>query len=127
VFQLKHFHVKQFAVYFGIKVSIKDLAILQTVRAFFGDIGRVYPIKVSSEGPVKDPRFFYFRVNRATDLAEIVAHFDRYPLTASKAHQYQVWREMVRLKQRFRRPDTGRLAELASQLSDLTRTSPAQS
>jgi hypothetical protein len=147
VFQLKHFHVKQspdpwyisgfaeasasftysrsgsvVALYFGIKVSTKDLAILQAVRAFFGNIGRTYPIKLSSEGLVKDSRFFYFRVNRAKDLGELVAHFDRYPLKGSKAQQYQLWREMVRLKQRFRRPDADRLDELASQISNLTRT-----
>ena len=146
MFQLKHFHVKQspdpwyisgfaeasasftysrsgsvVALYFGIKVSIKDLVILQGIQAFFADIGRIYTIKASSERRVKGADFLYFRVNRARDLSQLVAHFDRYPLTGSKAQQYQVWREMVRLKQRFRRPDRERLTALASQLSNLTR------
>ena len=148
----KHFHVKQIlhpwyvtgfaegsasftysrsggvlALYFGIKVSVKDLAILQGLQAFFGGIGRIYNIRDSTELLVKAKDFAYFRVNRARDLALLGAHFDRYPLTGAKAQQYQVWREMVRLKQRFRRPDVDQLTALASRLSTLTRSSGAQS
>lgn len=151
MFQLKHFHVKQFAdpwyvsgfaegcasftysrssgvvaLYFAIKVSTKDQAILQAVRAFFGGVGRIYPSKASSEPDVKGADFLYFRVNRARELGRVVAHFDRYPLKGAKAQQYQLWREMVLLKQRYRRPDTTRLTALASDLSRLGRTKSSQ-
>jgi hypothetical protein len=152
VFQMKHFHVKQsvdpwyitgfaegcasftysrsggvVALYFGIKVSIKDQAILQAVQAFFDDIGRIYTSRASSKPLVRSAsEFLYFRVNRARELGRLVAHFDRYPLTGAKAQQYQLWREMVRLKQRFRRPDTQRLTALASQLSGATRRTGAR-
>jgi LAGLIDADG endonuclease len=152
VFQTKHFHVKHsadpwyitgfaegcasftysrsggvVALYFGIKVSIKDQAILQAVQAFFDGIGRIYRSRASSKPVVKAaPDFLYFRVNRARELGQLVGHFDRYPLTGAKAQQYQTWREMVRIKQRFRRPDIQRLAALASQLSGATRRTDAQ-
>jgi len=152
VFQTKHFHVKHsvdpwyitgFAegcasftysrsggvvgLYFGIKVSIKDQAILQGVQAFFDGIGRVYRSRASSKLLVKAaPDFLYFRVNRARELGQLVGHFDRYPLTGAKAVQYQIWREMVRLKQRFRRPDIQRLTALALQLSAAARRTHSQ-
>lgn len=152
MFQLKHFHVKQFShpwyvtgfaescasftysrsgavlmLYFGIKVGVRDVSILQGVQAFFGGVGRIYNIKSSSEGRVKDANSVYFRVNRARELTLITVHFDRYPLAGAKAQQYQIWREMVRLKQRFRRPDSDQLGALALRLSALTRTPDAQS
>lgn len=145
MFQMKHFHVKQFphpwyvtgfaescasftysrsgavlVLYFGIKVSVRDLVILQGVQAFFGGVGRIYNIKASSERVVKDANLVYFRVNRARELAIVAAHFDRYPLAGAKAQQYRIWREMVSLKQQFRRPARDRLAALALRLSDLT-------
>jgi len=152
VFQAKHFHVKQsidpwyisgfaegcasftysrsgsvVALYFGIKVSIKDLVILQAVQAFFEGIGRIYTIKASSRGLGKEAAdSLYFRINRARELGQLVSHFDHYPLVGAKAQQYQIWREMVALKQRFRRPHLQRLEALASQLSSVTRPTAAQ-
>lgn len=151
MFRMKHFHVKQFphpwyvsgfaescasftysrsgavvVLYFGIKVSAKDLVILQAVQAFFGGVGRIYIIKAPSKGLVKDTGFVYFRVNRARDLAFLTAHFDRYPLAGAKNKQYRIWREMVRLKQQFRRPARDQLRVLASRLSALNGTSEPQ-
>lgn len=144
MFRGKHFHVKQyvdpwyvtgfaessasftysrsgevFALYFGIKVSIKDAAILQAVQAFFGGIGRIYTIRPSSEPREKVRGFAYFRVNRARELSALVSHFDRFPLTGTKSDQYKIWREMVRVKQRFRRPEKAQLLALASDLTKL--------
>jgi hypothetical protein len=147
---MKHFHVKQLlhpwyvagfaegcgsftysrssgvvALYFGIKVGVKDLTILQAIQAFFGGIGRIYITKASSEPLVNRREFAYFRVNRARELAQVAAHFDRYPLSGAKAQQYGIWREMVDLKQKFRRPDIERLTALAARLSSSTRTTDA--
>ena len=152
MFQVKHFHVKQsrdpwyitgfaegcasftysrsgsvVALYFGIKVSIKDLVILQAVQAFFGGIGRIYTIKASSRALGKEVTdSLYFRVNRARQLGQLVSHFDRHPLVGAKAQQYQIWREMVALKQRLRRPNVQRLEALASRLSSVVRPTGAQ-
>jgi LAGLIDADG endonuclease len=116
-----------FALYFGIKVSAGDLGILQAVQAFFGGVGRIYNIKGSSDSVVNDGSFNYFRVNRARELAVLGAHFDRYPLAGARAQQYSVWREMVRLKQQFRKPVMDQLTALASRLSSLNRNSDTQS
>jgi LAGLIDADG DNA endonuclease family protein len=138
---MKHFHVKQslhpwyvtgfcersasftysrsgsgFGLYFGIKVGVKDVAILQSLQAFFGGAGRIYRIKPSSRSS-KGEASAYFRITRARELARLVTHFDRFTLTGSKAQQYLIWRGMAFLKQRFRRPESGQLAEMALQLS----------
>ena len=150
MFHLKHFHVKQsvnpwyvtgfaegcasftysrsghvFVLYFGIKVSTKDVVILQAIQAFFGGIGRIYTIRRHLEQGVNEGSFAYFRVNRARELSALVSHFDRFPLAAAKAHQYKLWREMVRLKQQFRRPARDQLAVLASELTNLKRSTPS--
>jgi hypothetical protein len=142
VCQTKQFHVKQslhpwyvtgfcersasftysrsgggFGLYFGIKVGVKDVAILQGLQAFFGGAGRIYRIKPSSRSSHGEAESGYFRITRAAELARLVSHFDRFTLTGSKAQQYLVWRGMVFLKQRFRRPEREQLAEMASRLS----------
>jgi len=50
-------------------------------------------------------------------LPVIVDHFDSYPLRSSKRATYEIWREMVLLKQRFRQPPRDELRLLAEQLS----------
>jgi hypothetical protein len=97
---------KQLALYFSLKVSETDRPVLEDLQTFF-DAGRIYE-------PV------YFRVTRREELIRIVDHFDRYPLRSSKRQAYEVWREMVVAKQRFRRPDRDLLADLASRLSELS-------
>ncbi len=97
---------KQLAVYFGVKVSGSDW-LLDELKEFF-QAGAIYSIRGSS----------YFRVQRRTDLAAVVDHFDRHPLRA-KRQVYEIWREMVVAKQMFRKPDRERLEALARELSAL--------
>ena len=33
------------------------------------------------------------------DLAPIIEHFDRHPLYGKKAYSYQIWRELILMKQ----------------------------
>ena len=91
---------KQLAVYFAVKTNHRLLEQLQT---FFG-VGAVYDR--------------YFRVQRRDELPKVVEHFDRFPLWA-KRNEYEVWREMVVLKQAFRQPNRERLEQLAHELSHL--------
>lgn len=97
---------KQLAVYFAIKVGEADRPVLEDLQSFF-DAGRIY-----------EPA--YFRVTRREELIRVVDHFDRHPLRSNKREVYEVWREMVAAKQRFRRPDRDLLADLASRLSELS-------
>ena len=83
-----------FGLYFGIKVGVKDVAILQGLQAFFGGAGRIYRIKPTSRSSQGKAESGYFRITRAAELARLVSHFDRFTLAGSKAQQYLVWRGM---------------------------------
>jgi len=76
------------ALYFGIKLTEANRSILESLREFFGGIGKIYPVRASG----------YFRVCRIEELRRIVDHFDRYPLRGAKRGSFLVWREMVLLK-----------------------------
>ena len=146
MFQLKHFPVKQlldpwyvtglsercgsftysissgvYALYFAIKVGPSDLLILQALRAFFGDAGRIYHITPRSKTGEERRGSIYFRVTRQSDLGAVVYHFERYPLIGGKRLQFETWREMVSAKQQIRKPDLQKLAELSSSLAALRR------
>ena len=110
-----------FGLYFALKVGASDLPILQNLQSFFGGAGHIYPIGSDSDGLGKLGGPFYYRVTRVRDLALIVSHFDSHPFAGEKAKRYAIWRSMVALKQRFRRPDVQSLTVLALQLSALGR------
>jgi hypothetical protein len=105
---------KQLALYFGIKLSEADEPILQAIQGFFGGIGSIYYVQPRNEAAKGSA---YYRVCRHEQLPVIVEHFDAYPLRGSKLAAYLIWREMVVLKQRFRKPSRDELKELAAQLS----------
>jgi hypothetical protein len=94
----------QLAVYFTLK---RERALLEALQAFFGGIGEIYDHGGSTS----------WRVTHRHDLAQLVVHFDRYPLRTKKADSYAIWREMVLLKQQFRRVDRDGLEQLARRLS----------
>jgi hypothetical protein len=95
---------KQLAVYFTMK---RELPILEDLQRFFGGIGTIYDHRGARS----------WRVTHRHDLARLVVHFDRYPLRTHKADTYAVWREMVLLKQQFRKVDRDGLDRLARELS----------
>lgn len=110
------------ALYFAIKRDAADLPILQRLQRFFGGIGSIYDVRPRS---MPTPHAFasYFRVTKARELANIVAHFDRFPMAGKKASSFSIWREMVLLKQRFRKPPIDELEKLAVELVQ-SRTKP---
>src|SRR3954464_5225386 len=82
---------RQMALYFAIKLTGADRAILEEIRAHFRDVGAIYrvgarPAPTRSSGHTKEAA--YFRVSRRDDLERIVEHFDRYPLRGIKAASY---------------------------------------
>lgn len=92
------------------------------IQDYFGGIGRIYDVQARAPGPrsgaTKSAK--YYRVSRRDELVFVVDHFDRYPLRTRKRDCYEVWRQMVLLKQKFRDPDREALDALATQLSALT-------
>ncbi len=99
---------KQLALYFAVKLPRHEEPLLQELQSFFGGAGRLYEV---------DSRTSYYRVSKHDELARVVSHFDDYPLCSSKIRGYEIWREMVLVKQEFRRPDRARLDELAERLT----------
>jgi hypothetical protein len=111
---------RQMALYFAIKLTGADRAILDTIREFFGGIGNIYDV-VPRAAPTPSSGYTkaaaYYRVCRREDLDRVVEHFDRYPLRGTKAASYAIWRQMVVLKRDFRKPPREELAQLSAQLS----------
>jgi hypothetical protein len=112
---------KQLALYFGLKLTRDDSAILEDIRDYFGGVGRIYDVapraaRTANSGFTKPAR--YYRVTRLNELPRIINHFDAHPLRGLKAASYALWREMVLLKKSsFRKPPMERLNELAAHLS----------
>jgi len=111
---------RQLALYFGLKMAVQDEELLEEVRGFFGEAGRLYRVaRLSPRSDESGASAVYYRINRRDELPFVVEHFDRFPLRSAKAMAYGIWREMVEIKQEFRKPDRDRLNELVEQLSAL--------
>jgi len=96
----------QTAIYFAIKSA--DGRLLSAIQEFLSGAGRLY---AAGKGQM-------YRVTRRDELQRVVAHFDAFPLQGHKKDTYRLWREMVMLKQAFRRTSNRQgLDALASQLS----------
>jgi hypothetical protein len=108
------------ALYFAVKLTGSDRPLLETLQAFFGGAGKIYAVKARAGATPRSgltKKAAYFRVCRRDELPVILAHFDAYPLYGEKAASYRVWRQMVLLKQAFRRSKVEELNALAVQLS----------
>ncbi|OGS05360.1 MAG: hypothetical protein A3G41_06700 [Elusimicrobia bacterium RIFCSPLOWO2_12_FULL_59_9] len=108
---------------------------------FFG-VGQIYSIRKGSSGmepgatKLADPDLasasklstvaapvltaWYYRVCRVKDLGVIIQHFDLFPLYGRKMRNYQIWKQMVVLKEISRHVDMVKMDQLAKQLSALT-------
>ena len=103
--------------YFALKVGAQDRSLLQGLQAFFGGGGRIYDVTAQASGT--SAKAAYFRVTRASELALVVAHFERFPLLGAKADAFSLWRRLVAAKQRFRRPDRPGISAATQALSDI--------
>lgn len=107
------------ALYFAVKLTRADDALLLSLQSFFGGAGTIY--RVRPRAPTPGAGFTkaatYYRVCRRSELGRIVEHFDAYPLCGSKAASFRIWRLMVLLKQEFPRTSRDRLDLLATRLS----------
>ena len=98
---------RQIALYFAIKATVDD-DILELLQQFFDGVGRIYTVTKASR---------MYRITRADELQVVVRHFDQYPLRSAKRNSYQLWREMVELKAKFRRGSKEAIQALATRLS----------
>jgi hypothetical protein len=80
---------QQLTVVFGVRSRATNRPLVEDLRAFFGDIGKIYDTTRNS---------CFFRVNRPRELLRIVEHFDEHPLRGDKRNAFRVWREMVLLR-----------------------------
>src|SRR5262249_13162188 len=110
---------RQMTLYFAIKLPGPDRPLLESIRDYFG-VGSIYRV-VAGSAPTPSSGYTReaasFRVSRRDELERVVQHFDRYPLRGVKARSYAIWRQMVELKRKFRKPQREELARLAAQLS----------
>ncbi len=113
------------ALYFAVKRDANDLPVLRRLQSFFGGIGSIYNVRPLSLGKGRSSGS-YFRVTKARELANIVEHFDRFPMAGKKASCFHIWREMVLLKQRFRKPPIDLLEHLALALVQTRRAHPTE-
>ena len=113
----------QLSLYFAIRLGAADVAVLRTVRRFFGNHGRIYTVRPATKG---SKAASYYRVTRLGELRRIVDHFDRHPLRGSKRRSYEIWKEMVVLKvASFGDPPRARIDSLARRLSATSRVRSA--
>ncbi|MBI4248322.1 MAG: LAGLIDADG family homing endonuclease [Elusimicrobia bacterium] len=130
-------------LYFSIKSPGSDREMLDRIMNFFG-VGQIYSIRKGPRGadpgaakladgvPASALKPFaegapvlpawYYRVCRVKDLRVIIQHFDLFPLYGRKMRNYQIWKQMVVLKEISRHVDMVKMDQLAKQLSALTRS-----
>jgi hypothetical protein len=71
---------------FSISLHKKDLALLKSLQAFFGGVGRI------TEKHGKDTAQYV--VTGIVALTEIVSHFDKYPLISQKLADYLLFKRV---------------------------------
>jgi hypothetical protein len=111
-----------FGLYFAVKQRDDNKQIVEELQEFFGGIGSLYQgkdVEQPSQNSGLTKAFAYFRVTKISELAVIIAHFDKYPLQSKKKHEaYCIWREMVKYKtDNYRSIDYLKLQTLAQQLA----------
>jgi hypothetical protein len=96
---------------FGIRLTARDRPLLERVRSFFGQAGRIY---------LRPPSSCYYRVTRPRELLRIVEHFEAHPLEGERRRLFETWREMVFLRATYhgsRAP--AELEQMARELSEI--------
>ena len=107
-------------LYFAIRLTEADAPVLGEIQVFFGGAGRIYDQKPRAIGRSsgQSKAASYYRVTRCRDLLRVVSHFEKYPLQGTKRNSFEIWREMVAIKnEHYRRPPSERLEELAQRLT----------
>jgi hypothetical protein len=114
-------HGQGLGLYFAIKLNDSERELMGQIQEFFG-VGKIYQVKARL--PQKHSGFtkpaLYYRVTKIEELERVIEHFDKFPLSGQKQKSYEIWKQMVFEKRRFRRPDNLKINELALELSKLS-------
>jgi len=70
---------------FSIRLHIKDLAVLEVIQNFFGNIGKIYIYEDVEEA--------IFRVSSVKELEIIINHFVEYPLITHKSSDFLLFKQ----------------------------------
>ena len=97
---------------FVIGLRADDEPVLQEIRAYWGDIGRIhlwpsYAPASSNAKPTVD-----YRISSVEDLCRVVIpHFEQYPLRSKKQRDFAIWKQgtehILRVKRRRHIPRIG--------------------
>jgi hypothetical protein len=91
---------------FSILLRADDLPILQLIQSYFGTC-RIYSTRYS-KNPNANPAFKLTTTNISDTSNAIVPHFERYPLRAKKARDFEIWKRGVAfISSIVTRPKTG--------------------
>lgn len=100
---------------YQIHLHVREEPLLIKIQEYFGLVGHInsYGAKTSVE----------YKISRLLDLnSKIITHFDKYPLSGTKLHNYLIWREMVVLfsnKAHLTPDGKAKLIELKSTLNKI--------
>lgn len=81
---------------FAINIRADDRNVLELIRAYF-QCGRLYYNKRSGQTSNDRPKVTYRVEDRRSVHNVIVPHFERFPLIAKKARDFEIWKEGVAL------------------------------
>jgi hypothetical protein len=109
------------ALYFAVKAKQGDAELITQLKNFFS-AGRVYQVRGrSKQSPAERASpTLYYRISRAQELANVIDHFDRYPLKGKKQKAYLVWREIYSLKEQQKKSLYPKIWQLVTNLSRLS-------
>jgi hypothetical protein len=74
---------------FQINLHERDLALLESLQAYFGGIGSIY--KKPSIAIVS------FMVSSLEQISNVISHFDKYPLITQKQADYQLFKQIIQM------------------------------
>jgi hypothetical protein len=78
---------------FHINIHERDLALLESIQAYFGGVGSIYKTPKSA--------IVSFMVCSSKEISSvIIPHFDNYPLITQKQADYQLFKQAVQIIKR---------------------------
>jgi len=98
---------------FKLGLHLKDLPLLEAIKAYLGDIGNI------SVNKVKDVAVF--RVASLKDLAVIIDHLTRYPLITQKRADFELFKSVVDIKLSGRHTTLDGIQEIVNIRASLNR------
>lgn len=100
---------------FGLKLGEVDKNLIFALQGFFAAGNVYYTPRKNHER--NGGGTWYYCVTRISEIGNIIAHFEEYPLLGRKREIYYLWKKMFAAKKNPRKPDLTALKSLAEQIS----------